>query len=57
MELEDQKLEADLTSSARDFCAQIPYRSEKRADTLTMKKNPSHLAAKPSHPSFADLPR
>ncbi len=56
-ELEDQKLETDLASSARDFCTPIPYGSKKRADTLTMKKHLSYLAAKAAQPSCADLSR
>jgi hypothetical protein len=56
-ELENQQLETDLANSVRDFCAPIPYRSEKRADTLTMKKNLAYIAAKAVQPSFADLSR
>jgi hypothetical protein len=53
-ERKDQRAQTDRADWVRDSSASMPSRSQKRADTLTMKKNLSRLA---TQPSLADLSR
>lgn len=56
-ERKDQKAQTDRAAWVRASSASMPSRSQKRADTLTMKKNLSRLAAQATQPSLADLSR